>query len=416
VQYDDVSGRYRLLETLRQYAADRLGEASETEATRDAHAAFFCELIERLAPELLDARWYDAAARLLPDLDNLRTAAAWLAEAGRWGDLRDLGRRTFFLMVQFSPADGARWLRQAIDSVESPEDQERVDAIGELSELILPIEEIDVAASLAYQSIRLAADRGLQASPWAWATKVLVAMWSNDPRGSVDAGRAGVAVAAARHDDRAASLIESLAVVSLAALGDLEASQAAADKSLTLALRTTNPVSIVSAVTSVAAARLYHRNPPDYAGALDVLERNAHHHRLAEDSSQGLWLELMRGLALVGAQQDTAVSLLARCLRSADRLHIFPAAELAVRLLVLDAAAAGQTETAAILLGYLDTNLAAYRINASGLVWLDQRMEEALGTLTADQRDLHHFRGAALTRRDLMSLVATLERTLAQAG
>ncbi len=41
VQFDPATGRYRLLETVRQYSADRLREQTETESTRNRHAAFY---------------------------------------------------------------------------------------------------------------------------------------------------------------------------------------------------------------------------------------------------------------------------------------------------------------------------------------------------------------------------------------
>ncbi|MEE9161913.1 MAG: SIR2 family protein, partial [Candidatus Neomarinimicrobiota bacterium] len=42
--------RYRLLEVLRQYGAERLGETGETEGVRDRHAAFFLSIAERTQP------------------------------------------------------------------------------------------------------------------------------------------------------------------------------------------------------------------------------------------------------------------------------------------------------------------------------------------------------------------------------
>ena len=41
VQFDPTTGRYRLLETVRQFCADRLDESHETESTRARHAAFY---------------------------------------------------------------------------------------------------------------------------------------------------------------------------------------------------------------------------------------------------------------------------------------------------------------------------------------------------------------------------------------
>jgi predicted ATPase/class 3 adenylate cyclase len=41
VQFDPATGRYRLLETVRQFGGERLREHAETEATRNRHAAFY---------------------------------------------------------------------------------------------------------------------------------------------------------------------------------------------------------------------------------------------------------------------------------------------------------------------------------------------------------------------------------------
>ena len=40
LQFDPEEGRYRLLETLRQFAADRLAESGEAETLRERHARF----------------------------------------------------------------------------------------------------------------------------------------------------------------------------------------------------------------------------------------------------------------------------------------------------------------------------------------------------------------------------------------
>jgi predicted ATPase/DNA-binding CsgD family transcriptional regulator len=69
-------GRYRLLETLREYAAARLAEAGETTAARDRHLDHFLALAEAAEPEL--DRDKDAwRARVQPERDNLRAALEW---------------------------------------------------------------------------------------------------------------------------------------------------------------------------------------------------------------------------------------------------------------------------------------------------------------------------------------------------
>jgi len=73
----DGEARYRLLETIRQYARDRLVESGEAEAQRRAHRDYFRGLLERIEDELFGPRsglWFD---RLERDHDNLRAALEW---------------------------------------------------------------------------------------------------------------------------------------------------------------------------------------------------------------------------------------------------------------------------------------------------------------------------------------------------
>jgi predicted ATPase/DNA-binding CsgD family transcriptional regulator len=70
--------RYRLLETIRQYADERLKENHETENLRQHHASFFLELAERAKPELTgpdQKLWFE---RLDREKDNSRSAFNWL--------------------------------------------------------------------------------------------------------------------------------------------------------------------------------------------------------------------------------------------------------------------------------------------------------------------------------------------------
>jgi len=83
--YDDQSGegRYRLLETVRQYARDRLLEAGEVEAVRSRHLGFFLRMAEETEPELYgpeQAAWLE---RLEREHDNLRAALAWSGARGQ---------------------------------------------------------------------------------------------------------------------------------------------------------------------------------------------------------------------------------------------------------------------------------------------------------------------------------------------
>src|SRR5262249_52074677 len=64
--------RYRLLETIQQYAAERLLEAGEDEALRLRHAHWALALAEEAEPHLIDTEQKVWLARLAAEHDNLR--------------------------------------------------------------------------------------------------------------------------------------------------------------------------------------------------------------------------------------------------------------------------------------------------------------------------------------------------------
>jgi predicted ATPase/class 3 adenylate cyclase len=75
----DATYRYQLLETIRQYAEERLAERGETErfAARDAHAAFYLGLAESAAPHLIGGDQKLWLERLTFEHDNLRVAMSY---------------------------------------------------------------------------------------------------------------------------------------------------------------------------------------------------------------------------------------------------------------------------------------------------------------------------------------------------
>ena len=74
---NDAGARYRLLETTRAYALEKLAEAGETDAIKRRHAQHFRDRFERASDDWLRMPDADWRALYLPERDNVRAALDW---------------------------------------------------------------------------------------------------------------------------------------------------------------------------------------------------------------------------------------------------------------------------------------------------------------------------------------------------
>jgi predicted ATPase/DNA-binding CsgD family transcriptional regulator len=108
--------RYRLLETVRQYARELLALGRHATVSRRRHAAFYLALAEAAAPWLTEPGCEAWFARLAAEHDNLRAALDW---ADEWGDvetsLRLSGALAEFWWVHGHLDEGLGWLDRALN-------------------------------------------------------------------------------------------------------------------------------------------------------------------------------------------------------------------------------------------------------------------------------------------------------------
>ena len=108
--------RFMMLETIREYAAERLRGAGEAEEMRRAHASYYLALAEGAQPETSPDMFDAWLAVLEREHDNLRTALRW---AIRHGEV-DMGTRLGLMMwrfwsEQFHLGEGRRWLEAVLE-------------------------------------------------------------------------------------------------------------------------------------------------------------------------------------------------------------------------------------------------------------------------------------------------------------
>ncbi len=111
-QDEDPEGtrRFVMLETIREYALERLEQRGELEAVRRRHATYFLMLAEEAEPELAGPQQIAWLARLERDLDNLRTALGWSIDHHEIETaLRLVGALTWFWYTRSYWNEGRRW-------------------------------------------------------------------------------------------------------------------------------------------------------------------------------------------------------------------------------------------------------------------------------------------------------------------
>ncbi len=112
--------RYRLLETVRAYAADRLEEAGEAEQAAAAHAEYFLALAERAEPQLRSRDQIIWLNRLSDEHDNFSAALRHVVAAGdAESALRFVGALAWFWITRDYEVEAADWAAQALALAEN---------------------------------------------------------------------------------------------------------------------------------------------------------------------------------------------------------------------------------------------------------------------------------------------------------
>jgi predicted ATPase/class 3 adenylate cyclase len=106
--------RFVMLETIHEYARERLEASDEAEETRKLHAEYFLALAEGAEPELSGADQLACLERLEADHDNMRAALQWSLQKEPETAFRLAGILARFWEIRSDFSEGSRWLEAAL--------------------------------------------------------------------------------------------------------------------------------------------------------------------------------------------------------------------------------------------------------------------------------------------------------------
>ena len=122
VESADGESRLVMLETIREYALERLEESGELSAMQRTHACYFLQVAEECAPLIQTPRQKEAAQRLETEHDNMRAALQWSLSSV--GDKEvGLGISTAlhrFWQMRGHLSEGRRWMEALLPGVPEP--------------------------------------------------------------------------------------------------------------------------------------------------------------------------------------------------------------------------------------------------------------------------------------------------------
>jgi tetratricopeptide (TPR) repeat protein len=145
--------RFWMLETIREYAGERLQRSTEVERLLRRRADYFTGLARQLQPDLRNAD-PTAIERIEAEHENMRAVLAWSLESGRVEHALELvWHLKHFWIVRAYGVEGDEWARRTLAATRHLGIVERVWAIAGAADLASLVGDSDRAIELKLESI-----------------------------------------------------------------------------------------------------------------------------------------------------------------------------------------------------------------------------------------------------------------------
>jgi non-specific serine/threonine protein kinase len=272
----DGEPRFRMLETVADFARERLAEMGEAEA-RDAHAAYFQQFLEECEPHMFGREQVAWRVRMMAEQDNVRAAFQWSLTTGNLEVAGRIIRRTFFpWWTQGHLREVRRWALEYLGVCSSGclEAHASTVAIARYAAGFAELEQGNDDAARTHFTIALELHSRAN-DPLGIAASMMGLAFLCPAEGKVTQGIAMLKEAIARLEAGNWTWYRAFALVGLSAMtqlaGDLDAAQEYADQSLALAEELGDSWSLGQAHDQLAVLALLRGNS---GGAIEIVRQS----------------------------------------------------------------------------------------------------------------------------------------------
>jgi predicted ATPase/class 3 adenylate cyclase len=159
---DHETGRFRLLEPIRAYAAARLADGDELPRARGRHLAWFTGLAQRAARELTGPDQAHGLWILDLEVDNLRAALEWGTAEGDTRSLELAAALRLFWLYRGQLGEGLAWTEAALAAVPAAPPALRAGALIGAGRLAAEVHDFGSARARLEEALAISSGVGLQ--------------------------------------------------------------------------------------------------------------------------------------------------------------------------------------------------------------------------------------------------------------
>jgi predicted ATPase/class 3 adenylate cyclase len=295
--------RFSMLETIREFAVERLDESGEAGELRRRHAEYFTEVAEDVETEHLGPAQAPLREQFRTEWDNIRAALSWAVESGETErGLRLAGALAIVWLDQNVAVEGEAWFRTLFASSAPIDDAVRAKALATASMVAGVLNHFEQAAKWGEDALRYYRAAGSEEGiAWALTTTALIPMELGRPEAAGPLLEEAEALHRKAGNSGGIRRALHLRGLHAAAVGDVDEHRRLFRESAELSRREDDTFSAASSLHSLGDVELE-------AGALDAAD-GAYRDglRLAWDTgADRLVCYSLAGLAAVGAARGDA--------------------------------------------------------------------------------------------------------------